>query len=775
MVTEQFGVLLRQFRRQAGLTQDELAARSEIAVRTVRRFETEARANPQLSTVRQLAAALNLSTSDHAKLLAAVGRRALRLTQQSTLDSPAALAEAAVAWPEPARYVTANERELLEAADELADVVRARWQQEEIRRRIHDPGPLRVHWCSVGAELADLDAPTNLAGTLDQIMSRYRRVPSGRLVVLGKAGAGKSMLAVRLVLDLLKPSTAAGAVPVVIGISSWHPAKTSFHEWLETQLTRHYPGLAKPSRSGSTLAARLIESGRILPVLDGFDEIADRLHQPALAALNQITLPLVLTSRPEEYQDAVKAAGVLRGAAAVELADLTVADLTDYLPRTARKAAGDAVTRWDPVLRELAERPDSPLAAALTTPLMVSLARAIYSDTAAHDPAELLATERFPAVESISDHLVTSFLHTAYRPEPLDRAVGLDQRWSVEQATRWLRFLATHLTRRRTTDLAWWEFGTALRYWPRTLVVSLVVGVAATMVDWLVEGSASAFGVRIGTIPWFASGLLIGCLGAVLMVISYGLVIGRAVPVPSCLRISVRGGDRRPSAKARARLRLGVLCGFVFGVCVGAARNLLDVVTSRSGVPLAAGMVEAIMFGLVYALGVAFAFWAIGMIEGPVDLASADSPVELIRANRMVFVGPMLVLVPLFGGVIVAAAEVFHGLDAGRPFGLELDWTPSLVVAGGLVSAIACSTGYVLGMTAWGQWLVFARIWLPLTGQLPWTVVAFLEDACQRGVLRQSGPYYQFRHARVQAHLAASNKPLDRRHGWARWGMTRST
>nr|WP_312877766.1 hypothetical protein [Lentzea indica] len=56
-------------------------------------------------------------------------------------------------------------------------------------------------------------------------------------------------------------------------------------------------------------------------------------------------------------------------------------------------------------------------------------------------------------------------------------------------------------------------------------------------------------------------------------------------------------------------------------------------------------------------------------------------------------------------------------------------------------------------MTAWGQWVVIARIWLPLTGRLPWAAVAFLDDAYQRGVLRQAGAVYQFRHARLQDHL----------------------
>jgi len=64
-------------------------------------------------------------------------------------------------------------------------------------------------------------------------------------------------------------------------------------------------------------------------------------------------------------------------------------------------------------------------------------------------------------------------------------------------------------------------------------------------------------------------------------------------------------------------------------------------------------------------------------------------------------------------------------------------------------------TGLAIGtsLTAWGRWLVFARVWLPLTGRLPWSVAGFLDDGCRRGVLRQVGAVYQFRHARLQTHL----------------------
>jgi hypothetical protein len=60
-----------------------------------------------------------------------------------------------------------------------------------------------------------------------------------------------------------------------------------------------------------------------------------------------------------------------------------------------------------------------------------------------------------------------------------------------------------------------------------------------------------------------------------------------------------------------------------------------------------------------------------------------------------------------------------------------------------------------LSLTAWGQWLAVARIWLPLHGRLPWALIAFLDDACRRGVLRRAGAVYQFRHARLQDQLTA--------------------
>jgi hypothetical protein len=77
--------------------------------------------------------------------------------------------------------------------------------------------------------------------------------------------------------------------------------------------------------------------------------------------------------------------------------------------------------------------------------------------------------------------------------------------------------------------------------------------------------------------------------------------------------------------------------------------------------------------------------------------------------------------------------------------GVWLLGVAAAIIVGGLV--------WLLCVTTWGPWLI-ARTWLPLSRKLPWSVMTFLNDAHRRGVLRQAGGLYQFRHARLQHHLA---------------------
>lgn len=139
-------------------------------------------------------------------------------------------------------------------------------------------------------------------------------------------------------------------------------------------------------------------------------------------------------------------------------------------------------------------------------------------------------------------------------------------------------------------------------------------------------------------------------------------------------------------------------------------------------------------------------------LETPIDTTSAISASDLLRTNRKNAFVHMLVWLLVLGvpaGIAIGltpgqvgrfASGPVLGLLAGLVFGIEAAF------GGGL--------GYGLSFTAWGQWVALSRMWLPLTRCLPWAVIAFLDDAHDRGVLRKAGAVYQFRHARLEAHLA---------------------
>jgi transcriptional regulator with XRE-family HTH domain len=724
-LTSQFSTQLRRLRLKAGMTQEGLAERSGVSVRTIRGFETGERAGPRVATVRLLADALELQPDERDELLAAAAGHA-----------PAKAPE-----PEhrpPASHVQRPADALADTADELAQAVGARWQREEELRQIQDPFPLPVRWQLAPEHLMDhwpniCDAPAggtaeplDLAGQLDDVVRTYERIPSKRLVVLGRAGSGKTILTLRFVLDLLKNRGYADAVPVIVSLGSWNPTTATLRDWLTGQLTRDYPGLAAPGPGGSTLAAALVQTGRILPVLDGFDEMAGGLHRAALEALNADRMPLLLTSRPTEYADAVAATDVLTWAACVELTDLTRTDLNDYLPRSTRKATPTGSdTVWDPVLTELRDHPQSPasanLAAVLTTPLMVALARAIYSDIPGRDPSALLDIDRFGTPEAIEDHLLGTFIPTVYRPQP-DR-----RRWDPDRAHHWLSNLAKHLDRLGTRDIAWWQLGTTMRRPSQMLLVALVAGLVNGLVNGLGAGLSEGLAAGLGAA--LAGGLAFGAAFG----LAHGLVFmfGAAAFEPSGVRIQLLGRTTRARAKFVPRFMVGLAAGVAGGLVLGLWGGLGDELVGGLGTGLVGGLGVGLAFGLVCGLVAGL----MARFEVPIDIRSTASPADLLATNRNTVVFQSLVWGPVFGlGV---------GLVGGLVDGLAF----------GLVIGIGVGIGHGLSLTAWGQWVVFSRIWLPLTGRLPWAVTAFLDDACRRGVLRQAGAVYQFRHARLQDHL----------------------
>ncbi|MEV4313213.1 BTAD domain-containing putative transcriptional regulator [Actinocrispum sp. NPDC049592] len=645
--------------------------------------------------------------------------------------------------------VDAPPDQLDRAARELAAAVARQWSTEAELRSLNRPDPVPLTWSSTGRPVTT-SSQQALSGGLTDLVAKFRQVPTRQLVVLGEPGAGKSVVAILLTLGLLKDLQPGEPVPVLFSLESWDPRREHLHRWLERRLTQDYPGLANKAAYGPDAPARLILDGRIMPILDGLDEIPPALHAAAIDALDQVASgdrPLVVTSRTEEYERATDQDGsILSRAAVVEIEPVGLQDAIDFL--TARSRRGEA--RWQPVIDHLRRDPRGPLAQALRTPLMVDLARTAYSHPDS-TPATLTEAADRTAVE---DQLLDAYLPAAYeqRPEPLRHETSpAPVRYDPDQAHRWLTFLAGHLDRWRTRDLAWWRLDRALPRATRGLLLGLPSG------------------LLFGLTGWLAGGPLVGWVYG----LSFGLAgtIAHAVgPRPGPLRVEfrVRGTGRRFLARFGIGVLIGVALGLgwslspplvavlcvVFGLGVG---SLVWVTTpvdankvSSPGIVLSNDRVAAWMFMLAFTVslglfyGMAFAFTQevrfVTIWDGHFDLLLAVAAGLASALLGRFMMGNVGALTYGAAGVLVGGQVFPRATSIG-----------SAVLVGALFGlAVAVTFGL---SRAWGAFVAH-RAWLAVTGRMPVRLMRFLDDAHRRGVLRQVGALYQFRHARLQDRLS---------------------
>jgi hypothetical protein len=169
-------------------------------------------------------------------------------------------------------------------------------------------------------------------------------------------------------------------------------------------------------------------------------------------------------------------------------------------------------------------------------------------------------------------------------------------------------------------------------------------------------------------------------------------------------------------SRLRAGSRLNgfiVLAGFAFGFLLGVTTSLTAAFTI--------GAVSALVWGLL----------------GRIDLETprrAATPLSVLRADRTV-----TLLWFLLPPVVYATLYLFRGAPLGSGHEFEAYWP--------LFGLFGVTT------TAWSRFCL-ARVWLALRGNVPLRLMAFLDDAHRRGVLRRVGPSYEFRHARLRAQLA---------------------
>jgi hypothetical protein len=572
-------------------------------------------------------------------------------------------------------------------------------------------------------------------GHLADVLTYYRTLNPRRLIITGEPGAGKTLLALQLLLDILDDPARADTdpIPVRVSLAGWdtHQPLTA---WLAQQISQRY------NSQGITpdAAYKLVDQRRVLPVLDGLDEMDTAVTPPgrrraaaAVELLNdypdtQGSAPVVLTCRSEQHEELAQEDLRMRDAARVRILPVSEVQAKQYL--TARTTTPE---RWAPVLDSLNTAPTGTLARALNTPWRLNLAVTVYEQrdpvtrALVRDPADLLS---LTSPSEVRDHLLAHRIEAAvaqhsgpYTPAQVHCWLG-----------RLARFLAGPAGSPPSTDLILHELW-ALPGPFRVRTVDALVTAAVPLLCAAFLMSHAPPGIFFLLVP--------GMVGAVLAALT--IAVSAADGDLGAPHIAMRLRHHMSNPAQRRQLVRKIATAVTGGTANGLFFGLLLWWRSGPAVGLVTGLISGTL--MVGALTVG---WLTSELTGssPDDgLFPPGDPRHPIRDDLLFGLATALALALAAGLPIGYVGNLTAGLPTGLAFGVTFGLTGG--VAFGLCTAFCAGRRY----------LVFLCV---CRGRLlPWRLGAFLHWSYDAELLRISGIAYQFRHRELQDWLTANPAP----------------
>ncbi|MFJ9011467.1 NACHT domain-containing protein [Streptomyces canus] len=623
----------------------------------------------------------------------------------------------------------------------LADRVK-RELGDRRRRLLGDFGIGATHTVNVTFRRQGSPHQPLAAGMFTDVRAYYTAVPDGRLVITGGPGSGKTMLAAELVLEILEEHAADEPVPVRLPLSGWStsehpPGPDTFARWLRGRLVNEY---ALTSLS----AQALVSSHRILPVLDGLDEMdpddADVEGSRAADVLRALDLwidgrkgvPFVLTCRTQWYDRLVRAGLAPSGVARVELDKVSPDQALEYL-RSVNKRYPQ---RWESLFHELESNPSGLLATALDSPWRLMMTAVVYCNEG--NPGDLL---RSSDAESVRTSLLAHYVPAASRTHPDVLPSG----YSPAAVHLWLAWIAARLGQRgEFSPVHLWRLA------PPNQVLRIEAALAAA--PWLLLTALSVL--------WADS-------NSPLRVLTYLLSLTAVFPLahfrrrnPEPPAVLVWVGRARNDASRDLSRTAKYLLVFVLILAAVAALTLdaptrayIDrAVTDGWREPelpstinpwraslLLLTLVTAGPFTIALLIAT-LARLLVFALQGTLRLVPSDESPRALRDPRypLVYQLQLAAVIPFLSGPLA----IISSPDS---------------VASGLIFFLFYSHILLLALSP--EVLRYAAFRLCTRGEVPPHLTEFFHWAHGAGLLRLSGSSYEFRHRELQTWLAANPSP----------------
>jgi hypothetical protein len=568
-------------------------------------------------------------------------------------------------------------------------------------------------WDVTAAHSGGLPQPQPPGRTMSDIFDTFDE----SILIIGAPGSGKTTMLLELARDLLARANADSThpAPVVLNLSSWARQRKPVAEWLADELTERY---GMPHE----LSARWVAEQRLLPLLDGLDEVAPEYRDECVAAINTYrrangAVPLAVCCRIEEHD---RLDTTLRLYARVIIQPLSQAQIGAFLDRAGTAATGiRAALDADPGLWELI---DSPLLLSI-----VALAHADPRGRPAPEPRTPPDPDLTDAATRGRQRLYTTYVRTMLtrRPNP---------NFPPAATVRYLAALGGNLRRRSLTVFtldtisARWSPGWLDRERFAAALTSTAAGLLLAGLGYpLLGASGAALGVLCGLLI-FAGHVNMSYDGA-----SY-LSEGRSE------REGDRGGGRVPILWAsgtwenaglllRAPKGLATVAGG--GAAIGALLGWPHGWFAMAGYTGVAAATIALLWGAVDDLLLHLHWIPAPRPDDDTGRVEVPSPLMRMRLRGSLF-GTAIVSA-LAGTAAAAAATVLAGVDAAQRVG---------------AFTVVASVVFMLTETAITpiveQWLI--RRNLARRAVVPWPYLPFLDHCVQCLILRQVGDGYIFVH-----------------------------